>query len=180
LVKPAVRLQREGIAELMGAGLLGVAVLLALIWGGKSVLRADPRMLARVIRSGLGSLGLGFGLSLMASGRIAPGLILIAAGVWALGWLPSRLQADLDRRFPGGRENADADGHPRQVHPARPGAMTEQQAYQILGLDPGAGDDAVRAAHRSLIRKLHPDAGGVSALAAQVNEAKDVLLKGHG
>ncbi len=163
----------------MGAGLLGVVVLLALIWGAKAVLKADPRILARVIRSGLGSIGLGIGLSLMAGGRFAPGLILIAAGIWALGWLPSNLQADLDRRFPGGRENTDADGNPRQVHPARPGAMTEQQAYQILGLDAGAGEEAIRAAHRGLIRKLHPDAGGVSALAAQVNEAKDVLLKGH-
>lgn len=164
----------------MGLGLLGVAAVLIVFWLLRGFAKADPRLLAQRLRMVAGSLGLGIGVPLMFSGRIAAGLILCAAGAWGLGWFSAFSKADLDGAAPGGREHADSDGNPRQARAARPGAMTEQEAYQVLGLDPGAGNDAVRAAHRALIKKLHPDAGGVSALAAKVNEAKDVLLKRHG
>jgi hypothetical protein len=87
------------------------------------------------------------------------------------------LDAYLDRRFARGRENADADADARGRRPTQGGAMSKQEAYDILGLQPGAGEEAIRQAHRNLIKRLHPDAGGSGALAARVNEAKDVLLK---
>ena len=90
------------------------------------------------------------------------------------------LAAYLDRRSPGWRENAQdnaaAGGGPR---PARAGKMTEEEAYQVLGIQPGASTQDVARAHRSLIKKLHPDQGGSTYLAARVNEAKDVLLNRH-
>jgi hypothetical protein len=163
----------------MGLTLLGAAALLLLFWLGRGLLAGDPKQMARRIRTVAGSLGLGIGLPLLASGRIAAGVILSLAGAWGLGWFDALSKADADRGPPRGREHADADGDARQARPARPGAMSEKEAYEILGLDPGAGADAIRAAHRSLIKRLHPDAGGSGALAARVNEAKDVLLKSH-
>lgn len=90
------------------------------------------------------------------------------------------LEAYLDRRTPGWREDADRHGDAGQRGAARAGAMTDQEAYEILGLQPGAGPEAVREAHRSLMKRIHPDAGGTSGLAARVNQAKDTLLKKHG
>jgi hypothetical protein len=88
------------------------------------------------------------------------------------------LMAYLDRRDAGWREHANGDaatGRPA----ASSGKMTEEEAHQILGLEPGANADAISRAHRTLMKKLHPDQGGSTYLAARVNEAKDVLLRRH-
>src|SRR5918997_1720473 len=88
------------------------------------------------------------------------------------------LEAYFDRRFPRWREDAHADAHPRSAQP-QTGAMTEEEAYQILGLQPGASGEDVRRAHRTLMKKLHPDQGGSTYLAARVNQAKEILLDRH-
>ena len=87
--------------------------------------------------------------------------------------------AYLDGRFPGWREDLQGSANAGTSGQPRPGVMTHKEAYHILGLGPGADDTAIRDAHRRLILKLHPDVGGSNALAALVNEAKDMLLSRH-
>ena len=71
---------------------------------------------------------------------------------------------------PGPEEAASESG------PATELSGTEE-AYQILGLEPGANVEAIKAAHRKLMKSVHPDAGGSAFLAARINQAKDLLLK---
>jgi hypothetical protein len=85
----------------------------------------------------------------------------------------------LDRRAPGWREHLQGNGHARRRNTAGQGAMTEQEAYQILGLDARAGPDEIRRAHRALMKKVHPDQGGSNHLASRVNQAKDLLMRTH-
>jgi hypothetical protein len=89
------------------------------------------------------------------------------------------LAAYLDRRHPGWREDVDQGSATGRGGAARSGKMTDEEAYQILGLQPGASPEEIGRAHRGLIKKLHPDQGGSTYLAARVNEAKDVLLRRH-
>ena len=70
-------------------------------------------------------------------------------------------------------------GHRSHRSSARQGAstMTLEEAYAYLGLKAGASREEIQAAHRSLMKKFHPDQGGTDYMAAKLNEAKDVLLQ---
>lgn len=87
------------------------------------------------------------------------------------------LEAYLDRSIgEDWRERATQGDAGEAESPAANGAMTREQAWDVLGLQPGASAAEIRAAHRRLMKKFHPDQGGSTYLAAQINRAKDFLL----
>ena len=90
------------------------------------------------------------------------------------------LQSYLDRvHGDAWRERAGAAGAESASNAAPGGGqMSREEAYEVLGLSPGASEQEIKAAHRELIREYHPDHGGSDYLAAKINEAKDLLLGG--
>jgi hypothetical protein len=93
----------------------------------------------------------------------------------------SVLEAFLDRAHgPDWRGGGSADGDQAGSNAGAgtsSGAMTRDEAYEVLGLKPGAKESEIRDAHHRLMKKLHPDQGGSDYLAARVNRARDILLE---
>jgi hypothetical protein len=92
------------------------------------------------------------------------------------------LEVYMDRRFSGWRQARDGERDAGRAGPGavrRPGSISEDEAYEILGLKKGAARQDIARAHRDLMKKLHPDHGGTTDLAARVNEAKEVLMRRH-
>jgi hypothetical protein len=226
----------------------GILVLVLLLWVLNAYSKADPKVLAQVLRTSGGILALAAAAFLFVRGRVEIAIPLGLAGLGLLGWGPfastglfqrtqktpgqvsrvrtafvemeldhdsgtmrgrvlagrhegaaleslelgvllsllteidaesqALLEAYLDRREPRWREHAQGDARARQSA-ARRGKMTEEEAYQILGVPAGASAEEIGRAHRSLMKKFHPDQGGSTYLAAQINEAKEVLLRRH-
>jgi hypothetical protein len=91
------------------------------------------------------------------------------------------VEAYLDRVHRDWRE--DVAGARSGTPPPPPGGgadMTAEEAYAVLGLSPGADAEAIRAAHRRLMKQLHPDHGGTDYLATKINRARDILLNRRG
>ncbi|MBV1706523.1 MAG: DnaJ domain-containing protein [Hyphomicrobiales bacterium] len=88
------------------------------------------------------------------------------------------LEAYFDRRFPGWRHAGNGDDNARRsgAH-VNGGPMSEDEAYQILGLGKGAARRDILRAHREMMKKWHPDLGGATEVAARLNQARDVLIR---
>ncbi|WP_298428193.1 molecular chaperone DnaJ [Rhodoblastus sp.] len=88
----------------------------------------------------------------------------------------------LDRRFArgGSAGQRDANAGRNGTWRRRDGEMSEEEAYQTLGLRPGAGADEIVRAHRRLMKERHPDHGGATDDAARLNQAKDRLMRRQG
>jgi hypothetical protein len=161
--------------------LLGVVVLVLVLWAFNAFSKADPKQAARILRTIGGYAALIFAVFLLVRGEFAAAIPFGALGLGLLGrmWLwPTVYYSNGGQA--GWRQYAQGDAAsgngPRS---SSSGKMTEQEAYQILGVEPGANAQEITRAHRSLMKKLHPDQGGSTYLAARVNAAKDTLLRRH-
>ena len=94
------------------------------------------------------------------------------------------LEAYLDRTYSGswrGGDDAPGGGNTggeqgKRSSPWAGGTMSREEAYEILGLQPGASDSDIKNAHQTLMKKNHPDHGGSNYLASKINQAKELLL----
>jgi len=84
------------------------------------------------------------------------------------------IEAYLDRMRAAGGPGADETG--AGAGGPTDGPMSKEEARSLLGVDEAAGPDEIKAAHKRLMRQVHPDQGGTDYLAAKINQAKDVLL----
>lgn len=146
--------------------LLGVASLLVLMWALGAFSRAQVATLKQLAIWIAAIGGLLLAILLLFTGRLAgalPTLLLLGPLVWS--WIKE------------GQRQARRPGGGRSTSPPRSGGpMSRAEAYQVLGLQPGASEDDIRAAHRRLMQAAHPDHGGSDWLAARINQARDVLL----
>lgn len=93
------------------------------------------------------------GLRLLTTGKVLTGSIMIAGSLLYLGWRRGRF----------GRQGMPID-----------------DARRLLGVSAEAGEEEIRAAHRRLIARVHPDAGGSEELAQRINAARDALISDRG
>jgi hypothetical protein len=93
------------------------------------------------------------GLRLMTRGAELQGMIGLAGAAW---WLWFR------------RQGSGAGS-----------AMTPADARRLLDVPGDASPEEIRTAHRRLVARVHPDVGGSADLTAQVNAARDMLLRGR-
>ena len=130
----------------------GAAVLALLVWAGRGGLRSFNGGGVRVTASVLSTLA------------------LIAAGFLALrgGWIPGLILAALSL--------SGAFAARRAAAPTPRVDVSLDEARSILGVGPSASDEEIQTAYTRLMRMAHPDKGGTSGLAAQLNAARDRLI----
>ncbi len=87
------------------------------------------------------------------------------------------MESFLDRAHADWRARSHTSADTSTAPPATSGVMANEEAFQVLGLAPGASHADIKSAYRRLMTQLHPDRGGSDYLAAKINAAKDVLLR---
>lgn len=138
--------------------ILVIGVLLAVIGLYRYILKSSPRQIKALFLA-VAAFGVGLAAFVFALTGKLPAAIAILAALWpiAAAYLKNRPMA----------ARPSSEGLP----------LTEQEAYDVLGLPPGAGEDDIRAAHLRLMKKVHPDQKGSDWLAKKINAARDLLLK---
>jgi DnaJ-domain-containing protein 1 len=134
--------------------LIGAAVIALAVWAGR---KAAPRLHGRdwrIAASGLAALAVlgGAAAAFRGAWMIGGGLMLVGLAL-ALG----------------------ARKNPALKSP--PPIAGDAEARAILGVGPQADRVEIQAAYSRLMRMAHPDKGGTTGLAAQLNAARDRLLR---
>jgi DnaJ-domain-containing protein 1 len=140
---------------------LGALVLFLLLGGLRAFEQASVKSVKSLFAwiAALGGLSLALMLILTGRGGIALGALTLFGPL-----IYQKVQAARGSRVGGFA--------PRRAA----GPMTREEAYEVLGLRPGASKMDIREAHKRLMRGAHPDAGGSDWLAARINQARDILL----
>ena len=87
------------------------------------------------------------------------------------------LEAYLDRIEPDWRDRFDSESEKTNRAGGATSPMSVEEAYRVLGIEPPARADEIKAAHHRLMMKMHPDQGGSDFLASKINQAKELLLR---
>lgn len=136
--------------------LIGVAIAVFLLWGRrKPFLKGDGWRIGAGVVAAAAFAGAAYtGIR----GGWAPSVVLFVIGLWTA--MTAR-QRPVVRQAPAARSEIGL-----------------AEARSILGVGPQATKAEIQAAHARLIRLAHPDKGGTTGLAAQLNAARDRLLSG--
>lgn len=76
--------------------------------------------------------------------------------------------------------NVNGNAQNQNNEGTRNSGLTREKAAKILGVSIEASPQEIKAAHKELMKKFHPDHGGNSYQASEINEAKDILLNKNG
>jgi hypothetical protein len=163
--------------------LIRVILLLLLIIISYFALRGTLKNASVALMKALRTLGWviggAFGLYLAMTGKLNALFALIGVFIaFALRFMPILLHyAPQLHRLWRALTGHVQEGASRHQPPNRSGDLSAAEAYEILGLQSGASEQDILAAHRKLMLKNHPDRGGSDYLAAKINLAKKTLLK---
>ena len=152
--------------------LIALIIVVGGLWLIRKSARMNPRDLSNFAQklAGGGAIAAAGLLFLKGQSTIATALFAIGAGLFGKSSL-----------FPNGfnlgstkAPEPDGSAGANRRKPMAP--FSKNEAYDLLGLKPGASEDDIKAAHKRLMKDFHPDKGGTDYLAAKINQAKDVLL----
>lgn len=154
---------------------LGALTLFLFLGGLRAFERASVTTIKSLVAWIIALGGVALALLLVLTGRegIALGALAMFGPVIWQRWQAYRASVSGARQ----QQRQQQSSGPRQPPPRRPAGMTPEEAYQVLGLQPGASEADIRAAHHRLMRTAHPDSGGSDWLATRINLARDVLLR---
>jgi hypothetical protein len=135
---------------------LGCAALALLAWAskGRPILK---RREWRLVSGALAVAAFAGAAYVGIRGEWGRGIVLVVLGLWLASTV--RMTSALPGRRPSARE------------------IGEAEARSILGVGPAATPEEIQAAYSRLMRMAHPDKGGTDGLAAQLNAARDRLLR---
>lgn len=152
---------------MIAVGVLAVYTLL--YWFSK----ADPKEVVRLLKWSVAAL-----LVLIVIGLAVTGKLVLAFAAFPVLFVWFQRYRTLmqgvrffKRFFSGNPKGGDAKPDPNTP-------MTREEALDILGLEPDACEAEIKAAYYRKIKEVHPDLGGSDELAARINQAKEILLKG--